>query len=205
MGKTIVLLLALLAATATAVSAAGRPNSVTIALSRPAVVYGGTVTLSGTVSSHKPGEHVTIMAEASGASSFSALTTVDTGNGGKWSYVVKPAIQTSYQAKWKSATSQVVRENVRPLVTLKLENIATRTFSTTATAARAFTGKFVLVQRLTTTGPQTLKKLVLNASSSATFHVRLHPGRNRLRVVMPTSQAAPGYISGASKVLSVRR
>jgi hypothetical protein len=51
----------------------------------------------------------------------------------------------------------------------------------------------------------TLKKVTLDASSSATFRVRLHHGRNRLRVVMPTSQTAPGYITGMSKVLTVSR
>jgi hypothetical protein len=212
MGKTMVFLLALLAtATATAVSSAARPSAVTIALSRPAVVYDGSVTLSGAVSSHKAGEHVMVMAEASNAPSFSALATVSTGNGGKWSYSAKPTIETQYQAKWKGVSSRIVTEKVRPLITLV--RLATRTFSTTVTAARAFTGKFVLVQRLTTSGPHTLKKVVLNASSSAngsvvtsaTFHVRLHQGRNRLRIVMPTSQTAPGYIQGASKVLPVRR
>jgi hypothetical protein len=205
MGKTMVFLLALLAtATATAVSSAARPSAVTIALSRPAVVYGGSVTLSGAVSNHKAGEHVMVMAEASGASSFSALPTVSTGNGGKWSYSAKPTIETQYQAKWKGVTSRIVTEKVRPLITLKFDSL-TRTFSAKAKAARAFTGKFVLVQRLTTSGPHTLKKVVLDASSSATFHVRLHQGRNRLRIVMPTSQTAPGYIQGASKVLTVRR
>ena len=51
----------------------------------------------------------------------------------------------------------------------------------------------------------TLKKVTLDSSSSATFRVRLHHGRSRLRVVMPTSQAAPGYITGISKALTVRR
>ena len=37
------------------------------------------------------------------------------------------------------------------------------------------------------------------------FRVRLHDGRSRLRVVMPTSQTAPGYITGTSKVLTVNR
>jgi hypothetical protein len=58
---------------------------------------------------------------------------------------------------------------------------------------------------LTSTGTLTLKKVTLNASSSATFHVRLHAGLNRLRIVMPSSQTAPGYITGYSKVLRVRR
>ena len=206
MRKTLFALLACAAMPgAVAVSAAAPPNSVTIALSRPAVVYGGTVKLSGAVSNHKVGEKVTILAEAFGETSFSDIVTVDTVSGGKWSYVAKPMIRTSYEAKWKGATSPSVTVKVRPLISLELVSLASRSFSTTVTGARSFQGKFVLVQRLTSAGTLTLKKLTLDASSSATFHVRLHPGRNRLRIVMPSSQTAPGYITGYSKVLTVRR
>jgi hypothetical protein len=59
------------------------------------------------------------------------------------------------------------------------------------------------VQRLSSTGPVTLKKVTLDANSSASFRVRLHQGRSRLRVVMPSSQTAPGYITGMSNVLTV--
>jgi len=62
---------------------------------------------------------------------------------------------------------------------------------------------FVLVQRLSSTGLVTLKKVTLDASSAASFRVRLHQGRSRLRVVMPSSQTAPGYITGTSNVLTV--
>jgi hypothetical protein len=98
-----------------------------------------------------------------------------------------------------------VTVKVRPLITLTLVNHATGTFSVKVTAARAFGGKVVNVQRLTSTGVVTLKKVTLDSSSSATFRVRLHSGRNRLRVVMASSQTAPGYISGMSKVLTVTR
>lgn len=206
MRKTpLILLLCFATLAAVGVSAAAQPRSVTIALSRPAVVYGGTVNLSGAVSNHQAGEKVTILAEPFGESSFASLATVDTVTGGKWTYVAKPTIQTSYEAKWKAATSQAVTVKVRPMISLELVSLASRTFSTTVTAARSFSGKFVLVQRLTSTGTLTLKKVTLNASSSATFHLRLHPGRNRFRVVMPSSQTAPGYITGVSKVLTVLR
>ncbi len=206
MRKTpLILLLCFATLAAVGVSAAAQPRSVTIALSRPAVVYGGTVNLSGAVSNHQAGEKVTILAEPFGESSFASLATVDTVTGGKWTYVAKPTIQTSYEAKWKAATSQSVTVKVRPMISLELVSLASRTFSTTVTAARSFSGKFVLVQRLTSTGTLTLKKVTLNASSSATFHLRLHPGRNRFRVVMPSSQTAPGYITGVSKVLTVLR
>jgi hypothetical protein len=205
MRKTLVVLAALATTLAGAAAAASPRQAVTISLSRPNVVYGGSVTLSGKVSSSKAGETVDVLAEAFGASSFSSLATVSTTAGGKWSDVVKPTIETAYRATWKSATSSTVTVKVRPMITLTLINLSTGRFSTKATAARSFAGKFVLVQRLSSTGVATLKKVKLDAGSSATFRVRLHDGRSRLRVVMPTSQTAPGYITGKSKVLTVTR
>jgi hypothetical protein len=205
MRKSLVVLAALGMTLGGAATAASPRQSVTISLSRPSVVYGGSVTLSGKVSNSKVGETVDVLAEAFGTSSFSSLGTVSTTAGGKWTDVVKPTIETAYRATWKSATSSTVTVKVRPLITLTLMNLAAGRFSTKATAARSFTGKFVLVQRLTSTGVATLKKVTLDAGSSATFRVRLHQGRSRLRVVMPTSQTAPGYITGKSKVLAVTR
>ena len=206
MRKTLVVFVALAATVlcGAAVSAAPR-QSVTISASRPNVVYGGSVTLSGKVSNSKTGETVDVLAEPYGANSFSALGSVSTTAGGKWADVVKPTIETAYRATWTSATSSTVTVKVRPLITLTLINLSTGRFSTKVTAARSFAGKFVLVQRLSSTGVTTLKKVTLDAGSAATFRVRLHHGRSRLRVVMPTSQAAPGYITGMSKVLIVRR
>jgi len=197
----------LLAVTAAGTAAA---PSVTISASRPSVVYGGSVSLSGKIADSSAGQTVNVLAEPSGASSFSALGSVTTTAGGHWTDVVKPTIETSYEAKWKSATSSTatsstVTVKVRPLVTLTLVNLSTGTFSTKVTAARSFAGKFVLVQRLSSSGVATQKKVILDTNSSATFRVRLHQGRSRLRVVMPTSQTAPGYITGVSKVLTVSR
>ena len=146
-----------------------------------------------------------MLAEPFGATSFSMLSSMTTTAGGLWTDVVKPTIETSYEAKWKSATSSTATVKVRPLITLTLVSLSTRSFSTKVTAARSFAGKFVLVQRLSSSGVAILKKVTLDASSSASFHVRLHRGRSRLRVVMPTSQTAPGYITAMSKVLTVSR
>jgi len=181
------------------------PFELALRLTRPSVVYGGSVTLSGKVSDSKSGENVEVLAEPFGQTSFASLTTVQTASGGHWSTAVKPTIKTMYEARWKGQLSSTVTVKVRPAITLALKSVsgAIGTFSTTVTAARAFAGKFVLVQRLSSSGVVTLKKVVLDASSSASFHVRLHHGRSRLRVVMPTSQTAPGYITGMSKVLTV--
>jgi len=205
--RTSLAFLAAVAATTVLVAGAtaARP-AVTISASRPTVVYGGSVTLSGKVSNNNAGESVQVMADAYPASTFSALASpLTTTAGGSWTDTVTPTVQTSYQAHWKGATSRTVTVKVRPMITLTLVSLANGTFSTKVTAARAFTGKFVNVQRLTSFGALTVKKVKLDSASSATFHVRLHPGRNRLRVVMPTAQAAPGYVIGTSKVLRVTR
>src|SRR6266700_380467 len=71
-----IMVLAALSVTLLVASAgtAASPQSVTISVSRPSVVFGNSVTLSGKVSDHKVGEKVDVLAEPSGASSFSMLT-----------------------------------------------------------------------------------------------------------------------------------
>ena len=102
-------------------------------------------------------------------------------------------------------TAMIRLVRLTALITLTLVNLSAGSFSTKVTAARLLAGKFVLVQRLSSSGVVTQKKVILDTNSSATFRVRLHQGRSRLRVVMPTSQTAPGYITGMSKVLTVSR
>ncbi len=205
MRKTrVALMTAGLALLLASVGTAATPRTVTISASRPSLVFGKSVTLSGKVSDSTAGQNVSVVAEPAGTTAFAALATVQTVSGGHWSEVVKPTIETSYQAKWKSATSSTVTVKVRPQITLTLISQATGRFSTKVSAARPFAGKFVLVQRLTSTGVATLKRVTLDANSAASFRVRLHVGRSRLRVVMPTSQTAPGYITGTSNVVTVR-
>jgi hypothetical protein len=179
--------------------------SVTISAAQPIVVYGGSVTLSGKIADHTAGQTVTVLDEPSGASTFMTLGTVMTTAGGHWSDTVKPTIETGYEASWMNQTSSTVTVKVRPMITLALVNLASGTFSVKVTGARSFAGKFVLVQRLSSTGSTTIKKVTLDANSSATFTARLHHGRSRLRIVMPTSQTEPGYITGTSNVLTVTR
>jgi hypothetical protein len=198
---------AALAASAVVVTAgtAAPPHTVTIAASAPVASYGESVTLSGKIADHAAGQTVTVLAEPSGSSSFSTLGSVTTTAGGNWTDTVKPTIESSYEASWMNETSQAVTVKVRPMITLTLVNLTNGTFSTKVTGARSFAGKFVLVERLSSTGATTMKKVTLDASSSATFTVRLHHGHNRLRVVMPTSQTEPGYLTGTSNILTVAR
>src|SRR5437870_12460132 len=91
--------LAALSATLLVASAgtAASPQSVTISVSRPSVVFGNSVTLSGKVSNHKVGEKVEVLAEPSGASSSSTLTNADTPAGGQWTDVLKPTTEPPHQ------------------------------------------------------------------------------------------------------------
>ncbi len=209
MRKTLMLLLAGLAAllVATSVATADPNKSVTISASKPIVVYGHSVTLSGKITPPASNQKVDILAQPFGLSTMSAFSSTETTNGGQWSTDAKPTIETMYQARWNTETSSTVTVKVRPALTLTLVSKSGRigTFSVTALAARPFAGKFVNVQRVTSFGTATLKKVTLDANSKATFKVRLTHKRIRLRVVMPTSQAAPGYITGLSNVLIARR
>jgi hypothetical protein len=207
--KTLMLIMAAAAAVLLAASVAtADPNkTVTISASRPVVVYGHTVALSGKINPPATNQKIDIFAQPFGLSTMSAFSSTDTTNGGQWSLDVKPTIETTYQAHWNTETSSTVGVKVRPAITLTLVRMHGRvgTFSTTALAARAFAGKLVNVQRVTAFGSVNVKRVTLDSTSKATFKVRLSHRRTRLRVVMPTSQAAPGYIAGFSNVLTVRR
>src|SRR5215831_7754904 len=200
MRRILPLAAALTAFTIVGIAAAAKPAAVTISAAKPVVVYGGTVKLYGTVSNHQAGEHVLVLPY--GVPIFTQVSATDSTPGGKWSYMASPQIETSYEASWNAVFSAPVNVKVRPRIRLALSSrTASRgTFSVEVSGNRPFTGKYVLVQRLTRNGPATVKRAVLTASSSATFTIRLPRHRARVRVVMPSSQAAPGYIAGVSNV-----
>jgi hypothetical protein len=198
-----ILLLAVAASTLAVVGTAAAVKPATsIALSKSTVVYGGTVKITGVVSSHQAGTEVRVLERAYGASTFSQAALVNTTTGGEWSYTASPVILTRYQAQVGNAMSRAVTVKVRPKIVLELKSRTARrgTFMVTATGVRPFSGKYVLIQRLTSSGPTTIKHVKLGADSTATFTIRLPKRRVRVRAVMPSSQAAPGYIAGYSNV-----
>jgi hypothetical protein len=184
------------------VAGAAKPAAVTISLSKPVVVYGNTVKLSGKVGNHQAGQQVIVLGKAYGQTAFTPVQNVVTTTGGAWTYQASPQIQTAYEAQWGTATSSTVTVKVRPKIMLALVGRTARkgTFSVQVEGARPFEGKRVLVQRLTASGPSTVKRVVLDSSSSATFTLRLAKAHSRVRVVMPVSQAVPGYLAGYSNV-----
>src|SRR5438105_2587878 len=77
-----------------ATAASPKPSkSITISASQPIVVFGGTVSLSGVVSSRQAGEKVIVLAQPFGAATFLPVATVDSGSDGAWTYTASPTIQ----------------------------------------------------------------------------------------------------------------
>ena len=203
------LLVAVIAALGAAPVAAA-PPTLTLKAAPTVVTYGGSTTLSGTLSTARAGQSVDIQAQECGQNAFKKVTTVTTTTGGAFSASVKPTINTNYQAKQKGATSPAVAVKVSPLLSLKKTGgVATRRFVVTLTSAQSFVGKYVVFQRRTTTRWRTVKRVTLTSVkttvaptqvTSQNFAVRIkrHP---RVRVVLPVTQAGTCYLPAKSAAI----
>jgi hypothetical protein len=184
-------------------------TSVTLDVSRSIVIYGGAVSLSGSVSNAQAGQTVTIMEHRfpfGRAAQVRELATVQAAADGSFSVTAHPLIRTLYTAKVGNTRSDAVPVNVRPLIRLYhtgLHRFRVRTF-----AARALVGKYVVLQRWNRrthvwVGIRRvyLRSLVGGVTptrvTQGTFRANLR-GSVRIRVFMPLSQTVPGYISGSS-------
>ena len=186
------------------VAAAPKPApaaaAVTLTASTLAVVYGGSVTLTGTVSTKQAGEKVTVLSQPYGKPSFAPLTTVTSGSGGSWSYTAKPTIRTGYEGKWNKATSATATVGVHPLVSFHV--LTRQRLSTKVVAARSFSGRYVQLQRRSRLGQWvTLSRVRLNANSAAGFGPTLPQGASSLRIAMSVNQAGAGYLGGTSRTI----
>ena len=176
------------------------------------VVYGGAVTLSGTVSNRRAGETVNVFARPFGQNQFASVGSAVSTPNGSWSFIVKPRLQTAYEARWRptnqTVTSPQSLVNVRPLVGFRVKAARGRvvTFFTKVRGVRLFTGKYVNLQRKNRLGRWVnLKRVTLGSTSAATFKARLPRGRSTVRVFMPAAQAAPGYVAGISRTRTLTR
>src|ERR1051325_6407871 len=166
MRRVLVLAAALAAFTVVGIAAAGKPATVSISAARPAVIFGGSVKLSGMVSNRQADEHVLVLGRQSAETTFSQVSAVDTVAKGAWSYMASPQIETSYKAAWNATMSRAVTIKVRPRIRLALSSRTARrgTFTVEVDGSRAFSGKYVLVQRLTPSGARTVKHVTLGTN-----------------------------------------
>jgi len=194
----------------TAVVAAKPPKSLALDTSQSVVAYGGSVTLTGSVANGEAGESVTITEHrvpAVGGLQVQTVTTVQTAADGSFSADVHPLIHTLYRASTGQTASNTVSVQVRPR--LILTRIGVHRFLARVIAARSFVGRYGLLQRwnarlhywtsvrrvfftraLTITSPTVV--------SRATFRARFH--RAKIRVLIPRSQTAPGYLLAFSNL-----
>jgi plastocyanin len=185
-----------------------RPG-ITMKASAAQVGYGGTLTLSGNVSSAAAGETVNIDAMQCGATAFTRLASVRSAAQGTWSSAVKPAMNTSYRSGWKNATSGPLALKVRPAVSLK--RVRASRFTASVTAAQSFVGKYVVLQRYVGTRRawKTVKRVTLRIvkagtaptqTSSAAFGAR-GTRRARLRLLLTQPQAGACYVASRSAAI----
>jgi plastocyanin len=183
------------------VTVTGPRTSVTLASSRRAAPFAAPVTLTGFVSSQETGQAVSVSAQECGKTTFARLGDVTTTAGGKWTFTVKPALNTMYRARWRSTDSPTATVSVRP--NLRLTRLRGR-----------FTGKLVLFQRYRPTVRRwaRLKTVKLGASrtpvagtvvTSAGFRSRVRRGW-RVRAFFSQPQAGTCYVAAASNTLRIR-
>jgi hypothetical protein len=192
------------AATAVVVAAA----QVTLARSRPTVVFGGRLRLSGSVAGVGAGVRVTIDARTFKSRVFRPVATAATGAGGSFSATVKPRIRTSYRARLDDGTlATAVTVAVRPR--LRFAAGARHLFSLTASAARSFVGKAVLIQEWSakrhtwlTLGPAHMRSARRGSTvvTGKRFILLVAHG-HRLRAFMPLDQRATGYLPAVSNTI----
>lgn len=182
----------------------GPPPAVSIGASQPIVSFGTAIHITGVVSSGKTNEKVDVYSQPYPQGSFSQVTTVLTTAGGAYDYIVKPAILTSFQVRWRGIASQTVTIGVSPSISLTRNRFGV--FFTRATASISLAGHFVYVERLTRFGQWVaIEKLKLGGRSGRLFKLHLARGTSRLRILMSTNQAGPGFVFGTSRTLAVRR
>lgn len=183
--------------------------SVTIAARPQVVIYGGATTISGTVSSQRAGERVTLFAQACGGA-FARVADVQTGTGGAYTFTgVKPLNNTIYRVEVRKATSPSVAVKVRPRV--RLGKVAPRKFSVRVFAATSFAGKVAVFQRFNSTRRVWVKvrTVTLRASntgiaptvvSAANFTARVRTGL-RVRLVLGQAQVGACHLAGRSNII----
>jgi plastocyanin len=180
----------------------GAPPTLTFAVSAPIVRYSQQITLSGVVSNKAAGETVTIYYQPYPQPNLIERANVLTGAGGTFSFIAQPQILTTYQAAWKGAFSTPASVEVFPSISLGRNN----GWVIHVSAGRTFAGRGVSFQRLNPATGQwvTLKKVILNARSTARVIVKLPKGVNRLRVGLSVNQAGAGYLGGYSTTVVYR-
>jgi plastocyanin len=183
----------------------GPPPDVTIGAAAPILVFGGSTTISGVVSSKQAGETVTVYQQPFGDVSQQLIATLLTGTNGAWALAVKPSLLTTYQAHWKSTVSPAVSIWVKPHVGFTVSKRGRA--AVLVKAGRSMQGRKVYIQRFTRFHEWVKIAAIhhLNARSGGTMRLHLRRGRYALRAFMTVDQAGSGYLDGESRTIVFRK
>ena len=182
-------------------------ESISLAASPRLVAFGGKVALSGTLSNHKSGENLDVLALQCGSSAASKVLTVQTTTNGAFSAAVQPLMNTTYTVKVRNTTSNTTSVSVRP--TVRIGKIAPHRYSVRVNAASSLAGKYASFQRYNGTRWIAVKTVLLAANStgvaptvtsSATFRSTVKTGV-RVRVVIGQAQVGGCYLPGISNTI----
>lgn len=186
--------------TVTVTAPPGVAAAVTLASSRPLVVYGTKVALTGKVNPAKGTVTVDLWARPYPETAFAKVATTTTQGDGSYAFSIPPQLRTEYRTQFTDgaakAESPVVTVLVRPKVTLAVKSVSGRTakLRTGVVSTVSYAGKPVLVQRRNSQGGwTTIRTVRLGEFSALTFSVRAPSGTTRWRVYLQASQAGGGY------------
>jgi plastocyanin len=187
----------------------GAPPAVSLSATPKVVVYGRSVTLSGTLASNKSGQSLQVMAQPCGQQAATKIATITTTSGGAYSFATKPLKNTVYTVRSKSSTSTPVAISVRPR--LRLGKVAPHRYSLRVFAAQSFAGHYATFQRYRAGLRRWVKvrRVLLRANSTGVaptvisasrFGSRIKAGL-RVRVVLPRTQVGSCYVAGRSNAI----
>ena len=106
-------------------AAAAAPTTLTATVTPAAVVYHGSATISGTIttgSAPLPSADLSLSAKPAGAADWAPAGSTKAGADGSFSFTVKPSVSTDYQVAFTATTAQEAAQadvslGVRPLIT----------------------------------------------------------------------------------------
>lgn len=198
------------AALVTQPAAGLQSQTVTLAARSTLVAPLTPIFISGTISSRREGETVTIQVKDCGQPSYRNMFVVDTHAGGTWSSEFYPGINTSVRATWGEAASAPVAIRQQPRVFLR--HLNGRRYEIAVSAKVPFWRKRALLQQRRQGAWKTVKSVVLTEQNavgtqgvvwtSAQFKATIPRGA-QLRAALPATTARPCYVAGVSP--TVRR
>lgn len=186
--------------TVTVTAPPGVAAAITLASSRPLVVYGTKVSLTGKANPVKGSVTVDLWARPYPETAFAKVATTTTQGDGSYAFSLPPQLRTEYRTQFvdgaAKAESPVVTVLVRPKVTLAVKSVSgsTATMRAGVVSTASYASTPLLVQRRNSQGGWTTVRTVrLGQFSTRTFSVKAPSGTTRWRVYLQAAQAGGGY------------